>query len=883
MGCRTYSAGELLRLRRAAPKGGVAEALAAKVEEDADLGEIIRSGPSRPLSLTAGEDSNASSEADDRCHRAAAQQLDGTDSERKFRGRTDSEHERGPMTAPADLAAQKAEGFQKFCNSVVSPTHVRVTAGGRIVPNTRGTHSPTMKWARERNPADGPSNARSVSGYQPEGIPYPILPPGWAHFTPMVPAHAPGTVPGLAFRPDAFPPMAYNIASAYGIQAVQFAPVPSQQPAVVGAPQMAKQNEITASDQPKAIQFAPPEQFNPNQLQFNAPQPVLCNGQWLIAHGPNLYPLTLMPPSGPPQLSSLPPSNADFNAPALKPDQPSGLAQLPAHNLLTATDAASRLSDTPSPPISSIRPSSITKKQLEVLRSQKKYHEDQIQFNKHQIDHKNMGERLETICREIKHFEQILANQLNFEARKYPKVETQKDHRVSHSSIDYAHSDAGLESSVTARAALPAAIKGQTTRERVQVRSVTVHNPSNAVTTFQPAKEPAHVHRSDRADYEFQRKPSSLPVNAALAPPFQPRTDVSNSSLATGVPEEPVSAKHSHFITKSSAHWQSFFKKAEAAKNYGTPYLIGKLPAGIDPASARDTDYTYCRELTEDEHRARHMFWGKAPHHLQEGLPKYDGKHFYPASPIKDSTVDTVESTMSTQGPANTINVLTEPKTMSTKTGENDPFHAMAQAGMSAIRNRFDDATRSESLHRAEDSLRGSSASELPHSESYVSQPSPRYLEFRRIVNERTRISSENLRAKMSEDSGDEEGSLIFKGRRTMERTASSRYPNEIWSTMRKKGKASANVIASKVSPMTAQGVLPNYAGYATASLTPTIANTTPGPRNSGNRLGDASDITPTNIAAERRRENRPPLDLLNQQLRSVSFQDKNHHDFSTH
>src|SRR5690606_34520346 len=39
-----------------------------------------------------------------------------------------------PIPAPTGAPAQRDEGFQRFYKAVVSPTHVRVTAGGRIVP-----------------------------------------------------------------------------------------------------------------------------------------------------------------------------------------------------------------------------------------------------------------------------------------------------------------------------------------------------------------------------------------------------------------------------------------------------------------------------------------------------------------------------------------------------------------------------------------------------------------------------------------------------------------------------------------------------------------------------------------------------------------------------
>ncbi|KAM5345750.1 hypothetical protein ACJ41O_011611 [Fusarium nematophilum] len=873
MSSRTYSARELLRFRHVPLSEDLSDRLAARAEEDFDLAEIIRASSAKPRSLIVEGGSGSEPDDRDRVCRGPAQQLDGTDS---VRGRTGSEHERGPITAPSDLAAQRAEGFQKFYNAVISPTHVRVTAGGRIVPNTRGSHSPSVKWARERNPADTGAHGRVVSGFPAEGIPYPILPPTWGHYAPMVPAHAPGFAPGMAFRPDGFPamapPMAYNMPGAYAMQPLPYNPFavpnpPPQPQQSSSAPQVNKQNAANGPDQSKSIPLAPAEQFDPNR-------PFFYNGQWLMAHGNHLVPYGMMP-----QLGFAPPTIP--NQPAPRPSADASLA----HNASPrkpeqSPDRQSQVSlpwtlDTVSSvvaPVSSIRPSSITMKQLGVLRSQKKYHEDQIQYNKHQIDHKDMEQRLQHICSEIEHFQKMYENQLEFEERTYPKIV------IGHSgsSSGYAPSDAESESPAAARNGLPSAMKGHGTRDRTKIRSVATHNPSKSTTAIAPVKAPI---RSSSGDQETQRKPSSLPVNAALAPPFQPRAEKNYSSLMTAVPgpAAPAASLKPEHLARSASQWRSYFKKPEVVKDYGTPYLTGKLAPGVQLENAKDTDYFYNRELTEDEHRARHMYWGKAPHHLQKGLPKYDGKHFYPPSPVKGNSTDTVESAVSEHNP---IKNIQESKPLTPKPFEREPIHATDQAGPSAIRTRIDEVTRSESLHRAENSLRGSSVSELPRSESYLSQPSPRYLEFRRIVNEKTRIASEKQRAKVEDDSGDEDGNLLFKGRRMMGRAVSTKHPNDIWSTMRRKGKTSADVVAGKVSPMTAQGVLPHYAGHASASLSPAIANTSVNPR--GAKHGETSGMPSANTAMEKQGENRPPLELLEQQLRSASFQDKNFRGFPT-
>lgn len=68
-----------------------------------------------------------------------------------------------------------------------------------------------------------------------------------------------------------------------------------------------------------------------------------------------------------------------------------------------------------------------------------------------------------------------------------------------------------------------------------------------------------------------------------------------------------------------------------------TPYLVGVVPHGISSNEAKSSDLIYPRPLTDEEVRARYLYWGKAPRSAQHGLPKFDGKDFYPPSPVKAS------------------------------------------------------------------------------------------------------------------------------------------------------------------------------------------------------------------------------------------------------
>ncbi|KAI1019227.1 hypothetical protein LB503_009358 [Fusarium chuoi] len=496
----------------------------------------------------------------------------------------------------------------------------------------------------------------------------------------------------------------------------------------------------------------------------------------------------------PPQMSFAPPvvpspsaprPSGDFNAAPARYGRPS--SRQPEHLPLRLQNEPSRSA---SPP---------------VLRSQKRYHQDQLRYNKHQIDARDMEDQLENICREIEHFERMLSTQLEFESRKYPPEVVSANGPPSNSSNDYGNSNMHLLGFGNISTV------DKTGGTFPQIASV---QSQLQITAGPSAKNFSNASKNNDVQ---QRKPSSLPIHAALAPVEEV--------------DDGAQIRQYERMYKNAEGWRTFFRnKLHADKSMGPPYLIGKLKPGVRPENARDTDY-----LTPEEERARFTYWGRAPFIFENGLPLYDGKNFYPPCVIKEEPVGADESV-----PQNASG-LDESKTPPMKPNEVDPFHA------------------------------------VPRSESHAAHSGSRYLEFRRAINERPRIPSEKLRARASDDSGDEEGNLLFKGRR-VDRDA-SKYPKDIWSTMRKNGKTSANVVAGQVSPMTAQGVLPHYAGHATASLTPAVTTNS---RGNSAKLGDVNASPTGNITVGRREENRPPLELLDQQLRGVSLQDKSHHGFST-
>lgn len=97
--------------------------------------------------------------------------LGETQGQWQMKRRTDSDRSSGPTGPPNGDKAQKAENFQKFYRAVVSPTHVRVTAGGRIVPNIRAPPQPVFVWNKDKFCFDVNHSRRTSSSGDPVRFP----------------------------------------------------------------------------------------------------------------------------------------------------------------------------------------------------------------------------------------------------------------------------------------------------------------------------------------------------------------------------------------------------------------------------------------------------------------------------------------------------------------------------------------------------------------------------------------------------------------------------------------------------------------------------------------------------------------------------------------
>lgn len=678
----------------------------------------------------------------------------------KYRGRSESEvMVNEPLPAPTGLTAQHSEGFQRFYKAVVSPTHVRVTAGGRIVPNTRNPASPTAKRPKDTESAINdekaePAPVPASAPKQPAAImgmphPMPFFYPGYPG---MPPVH-PMTGMPMPMMPPGFP-------------------FPMPMPAV---PTASSTEEATHKENlnKRAEEYKSPYEPQPGKTgvklshpdQFDHTKPFMYNGQqWMFPMFPAPYPgfLRMPPPGyaghvpGPPMM--MPPQIP--MAPMMGPMGSMGPMGPPGHppsagpsTVTTAAPSSSRQS-TPQPPskppISSIRPSQITRKQIDGLRANLKYHEDQLQYNKHQIDEKDMQHKIELLNSDIERFEKVFRAQAGFEAKHYPKTDKDKDEVTSSSGRSSAPSSKTQSQS-------------EESKESKESKATTMTNASNCQPKLRKKDRSRdsvgiNSNKSSAASYTMEDSTqdrslgstqagmkSSLPSGAARAPVFQPRSvstiscPVPNGKVETwkaaksdrGITQEELEAAEKKLLAVGSKAWnlphepngmssQPYDGGSPRGHNdLGVPYLVGTLPRGVNPYINHRFEYEYNRRLTDEEVQARHLYFGKAPRSVSQGLPKYDGRNFYPPSPVKHATPSESPSVRRSRIPTGIREVdygFAVPNGR-----EVDPFRAVA--------------TR-DTLPKAEEALVSSKASSVKSAQSFSTQADDHAEEFEKALAE---------------------------------------------------------------------------------------------------------------------------------------------------
>jgi hypothetical protein len=767
-----------------------------------------------------------------------------------------------PISAPAGVSAQQNEGFQKFYRAVVSPNHVRVTAGGRIVPNTRGPPSPTMRRLRDRGPMNGPPIPFGPGGPMGAFGPYPM------------PQVMPPYFPGFAPAPSPLMPMTYGF---------PMPAVPVMHPSAISSPGLHSQASGTSTLRDTIntrIGDARPEQAmseaendKPSGQPANSSgqgKPFQANGQCLGSMPPSIYPhfggpflpLNMMAspnfPLSPMPGAMMPPTQAGIGPMVPQMGHP------PMHGISPLASPAFPPPGTfpgpVAPPVSSIKPSEITRNQLQQLRSSLKYSQDQLQFNRHQIDEKFMEQKIKDLLEQTQRFESLLRVQVAHEEAYYPKGDRAEKIPQAPSSLDIAASappDTELPDSGTANDSSPA--PQQPPKHAAASYKPELLRPRNDfglnAGTGKGGEVTFKYDPNDSNDFGDPIKKSGLSRAAALAPVFNPGSSSLSGSLFDGSQSHSTGASNSAAAARQVVDaWIGASASASATQpapsvttgssggsaeeepeTLGIPYLVGTLPAHLNARTAVDTDYNYPRPLTEDELRARFLYWGKAPRSARRGLPKYDGKHFYPASPMQQSLKSMAAARIERQSSSSSAAIQVR---STDHVGLRYPRSAQS---LPHPRSRSDEP---------ETAL----ASALVHDGSAVR----RFRSFRSQVDS----SSDDMPHAIEAASAFDEVQIKSAGTSETETAAekkSDKYGSKLWHAMLKKIPSSIAMSAA-----TAQGSRSQITGPGASSLSPVTANAVmSSPPRSGSPTkvaelsgGGGALLTPIPEAGD---ENRPP------------------------
>ncbi|KAI0518249.1 hypothetical protein F5B22DRAFT_654131 [Xylaria bambusicola] len=922
---RTYSAAELLGLRRS-QTSETCHSVLARLKADPEFDEVVSKGNINPTQIRAPRKPNgissSSNESDEVIYRGKnhprhpSQPIPpGANLQWKYRGRTGSEiTSSDPLPAPTGLDKQSSEGFQRFFKAVVSPTHVRVTAGGRIVPNTRNSVSPTTKWDKERLPNDVQNAAERGKELKLEPVFAPLsnqLPPPmiqpmyqpqpmvYQHMGMPIPVYHPLQGPvqhGFAY-PYGFAPLAAPIPQA------PYLPMPEREQRVEVTGTMSKQNGGGGSGENNnrphraPIKLSPPDQFDQNR-------PFYINGQLVFPAGgmgpvqvPQIAPSHyfasgILPASGPSMQRMAAESNpnsgislaAEANAPSPQLCSSAPDRETPSQQSTTATGPLPGTI----PPLSSIRPSEITRKQLEGLRHQLKFYISQLQFNRHQIDEPWVFAQAQKVRDNIKQFEHNLRMHIQFEMEHYPNMEptprhisemampsntpsrppsirhTQASGSSHHGSVRSSGATSGPKHFQPQQIGIGGRGCPKPNRAAVGINS----NRTDNSTAHIDALEAAVIQKLSAPDATPEQKAMLEAITRPLNPHHDPKPFVNQQYSSDNSSLKSFSIQPASFAEKKvpqglapSTETYLQNQRGQPAGAYHAngnipymtpvngngltaPYLVGSCPPDTDPWSYLGHEFVYGRELTEAEKQARNIYWGKLPS-KGSGLPKFDGKDFYPASPQKIAEHTGQARNVSSRRPE------IDPG-FELRRSEVDPFGSTRDAN--SIRSFESGRKLSKAIPIvAPPNVDKKTTSHLSTTNTAKSNEGIEELsKLNQSLQELNLSSTDETHMKYPEKK--KSPSL---SRRALERS-SVKSGHDLWQTMLKKGSASGNVLPGTISSTTATGYLPQYAGNAIASLGPTISNVSPA-RVSPNADDKLVELEGPRVAMDKVGENCPP------------------------
>jgi hypothetical protein len=604
-----------------------------------------------------------------------------------------------PFPAPSEFEVQKADNFRKFYAAVISPAHLRVTAGGRIVPNTRGLPHPTFMWNAEKQffeSTDRTFNSElERQGSWPQGASL--------NATDL---HSPLDIVKPAVENFFGPPLhAYsaNMRAPSDTKSTQrmVAAIPTTVEKVVSENNsLTDESDITAIH--GQVKISPPS-------QFDLSRPFFMNGQPFYPATPNLY--------GPANFSVLPfnmlgnpnSSYQSFVTPHGIP--PPATLQLPAGSFylptqmtldgryvgqqgpsvhmpgLTSSMTAQHLRAPVAQPFSTVtmfpptllheEPAAMLPQavmpghQIQALQQQLKHCENQLQNNKHQIDEQHVRYQQSQVQNQIR----TLQSRLNPQGFQ-PTLLSQEHYEPSMWNLGVGSMGAALA---------PFTVSGGTEKGEATGDQISSIGGSNEkIAPVRPVL-PSHKRLSAAAAMapEFQprsqltiaNEPGEVKASLAVTAACEDSNDLknngsqgkvearllstvtnwskpgqwANSTLVHGSAAIP-NTYTTHHLTKGSAsnHLPASLKPPASGHevpptNGVDPYLTGYPPPGLPVNSVKSSDMGYSRELMEEELRASLIYCGKAPRDLSKRLPKFEGKDFYPPSPEKASVNPSVQ------------------------------------------------------------------------------------------------------------------------------------------------------------------------------------------------------------------------------------------------
>jgi hypothetical protein len=602
-----------------------------------------------------------------------------------LRPRDSSDRSSQPHSAPTDLAAQQSENFKRFYRAVVSPSHVRVTAGGRIVPNTRAIGVPLFEWNNEKQIYESRKQSAG-SEFKPLRL-APLLPA--TGFNPAFPQLLPaGFFPAYNHAQSSLQPLtvtAVQNLGSFGGRA--HLPAPAGDSAVDAA-------HSASTGQP--INISHPSQFDHSK-------PFIFNGQLVYPIPPGHLPPSYAHPvpvsmigNPSPVPGAVPPAGFFMPQPAMP------IASANDHNAVTYGQNAVLSHSSPNLPVGNgglhnpylplAGPASvadITKFQIEGFRNHLSFIEDQLANNQLGIDVQYLEGQQSDLKALIEKMEAMLTLQLAYGQRQDAAaflngvMQLEAQNQLAKGTMGEAvRQDVGKSTGVSSSTKSKEEPVAPSVAPTPRLNKVPINTESRLTDGENIVK------RQTQASSTASK--SRLTPAAAMAPPFQPRpqamvaansfsgisapsthrstytdsfgpriTSWANGSYTPSLP----GVGHKNIPTALPSHRSSAYSLNESLPTTvpgipatdvpytapsdqtmplispaAVPYLIGTVPQGVQGIDSKATVHQYPRPLTDEERRARFLYWGRAPRSAYDGLPKFDGKDFYPPSPTKEPT-----------------------------------------------------------------------------------------------------------------------------------------------------------------------------------------------------------------------------------------------------